>query len=186
MYDRWAVCADISCVHVCISFAGARNGHLETARAIPQQPHDNGAARLTWRQLQNVHDCQHLHCPGASSSGALKGGADIRCLKQRTKRAVLCCLQAYIDESISTCRFAQRVAMVSNTATVNEETDPTLVIKALRQQVRELKDQIKLLQACSQSYAYLNSCDHLHCIRPFPKACLHGCAPPAGSGSRYS
>jgi hypothetical protein len=62
-------------------------------------------------------------------------------------------LQAYIDESISTCRFAQRVAMVSNTATVNEETDPTLVIKALKQQVRELKDQVKLLQVC---YAHMH------------------------------
>jgi hypothetical protein len=39
--------------------------------------------------------------------------------------------------------------MVSNTATVNEETDPSLVIKALKQQVCELKDQVKLLQVCT-------------------------------------
>jgi kinesin family member 6/9 len=52
----------------------------------------------------------------------------------------------FLDESISTCRFAQRVAMISNTAVVNEETDPTLVIARLKQQVRELKEEIRLLQ----------------------------------------
>jgi len=32
-----------------------------------------------------------------------------------------------IDESISTCRFSQRVALVKNEAIVNEELDPKLV-----------------------------------------------------------
>ena len=32
-----------------------------------------------------------------------------------------------IDESISTCRFAQRVALIKNDATLNEELDPKLV-----------------------------------------------------------
>lgn len=31
------------------------------------------------------------------------------------------------QESISTCRFAQRVAMIKNEAVVNEELDPALV-----------------------------------------------------------
>jgi hypothetical protein len=33
------------------------------------------------------------------------------------------------QESISTCRFAQRVACVKNSAIVNEETDPMLIIR---------------------------------------------------------
>ena len=32
-----------------------------------------------------------------------------------------------IDESISTCRFAQRVALIKNDAMLNEELDPKLV-----------------------------------------------------------
>lgn len=32
-----------------------------------------------------------------------------------------------IDETISTCRFSQRVALVKNEAIVNEELDPKLV-----------------------------------------------------------
>ena len=34
-------------------------------------------------------------------------------------------------ESISTCRFAQRVAMVRNAAVVNEEADPALRLRLL-------------------------------------------------------
>ena len=51
-----------------------------------------------------------------------------------------------LDETISTCRFAQRVAMVKNTAVVNEELDPSLVIRRLRQEVRELKEELRLLR----------------------------------------
>lgn len=52
----------------------------------------------------------------------------------------------FVDESISTCRFAQRVAMVANRATVNEETDPRLVIAQLRQEVRDLQAEVALLK----------------------------------------
>lgn len=34
---------------------------------------------------------------------------------------------ALFQESISTCRFAQRVAMIKNEAVLNEELDPSLV-----------------------------------------------------------
>lgn len=57
----------------------------------------------------------------------------------------------HISESISTCRFAQRVAQIQNDAVVNEETDPKLVIAALRQQVRELKDQLAMAQGQGKS-----------------------------------
>ncbi len=37
--------------------------------------------------------------------------------------------KAQAEEGMSTCRFAQRVAMVSNAVKVNEEVDPQLVIR---------------------------------------------------------
>jgi kinesin family member 6/9 len=52
----------------------------------------------------------------------------------------------FLDESISTCRFAQRVAMISNKLSVNEETDPRLVIQRLKQEVWDLKAELQLLQ----------------------------------------
>uniref|UniRef100_A0A663LLN8 Kinesin-like protein n=1 Tax=Athene cunicularia TaxID=194338 RepID=A0A663LLN8_ATHCN len=48
-----------------------------------------------------------------------------------------------IDESISTCRFAQRVALIKNEAVLNEEIDPRLV--RLKKEIQELKDELALV-----------------------------------------
>lgn len=48
---------------------------------------------------------------------------------------------------MSTCRFAQRVALVRNEALLNEEKDPQQEISLLRADVRRLKQQIALLTA---------------------------------------
>ncbi|KAJ8604878.1 hypothetical protein CTAYLR_010413 [Chrysophaeum taylorii] len=50
------------------------------------------------------------------------------------------------DESISTCRFAQRVALVKNDATINEETDPAVAISRLKSQVATLKAEVAFLK----------------------------------------
>ncbi|XP_065061437.1 kinesin-like protein KIF6 [Rhopilema esculentum] len=49
-----------------------------------------------------------------------------------------------IDESISTCRFAQRVAMIKNDAILNEELDPKLVIERLKREIQQLKDELAM------------------------------------------
>jgi len=53
---------------------------------------------------------------------------------------------AQMDESISTCRFAQRVAQVKNAANVNEEVDPTLVIRRLKSEMAELQQEVVMLR----------------------------------------
>ncbi|NWZ91467.1 KIF6 protein, partial [Nesospiza acunhae] len=50
-----------------------------------------------------------------------------------------------IDESISTCRFAQRVALIKNEAVLNEEIDPRLMIIQLKKEIQDLKDELALL-----------------------------------------
>uniref|UniRef100_A0A7N4PLR9 Kinesin family member 6 n=1 Tax=Sarcophilus harrisii TaxID=9305 RepID=A0A7N4PLR9_SARHA len=50
-----------------------------------------------------------------------------------------------IDESISTCRFAQRVALIKNEAVLNEEIDPRLVIIRLKKEIQELKDELAFI-----------------------------------------
>lgn len=52
-----------------------------------------------------------------------------------------------VDESISTCTFAQRVASIKNNASINEELDPSLLIKRLKKEVAELRDELKLVSA---------------------------------------
>lgn len=45
-------------------------------------------------------------------------------------------------ESISTCKFAQRVAMIKQNAHINEETDPVILVRKLKAEVAQLKEQI--------------------------------------------
>ncbi|KAJ7340963.1 hypothetical protein JRQ81_004250 [Phrynocephalus forsythii] len=50
-----------------------------------------------------------------------------------------------IDESISTCRFAQRVALIKNEAILNEEIDPRLMISRLKKEIQELKNELAIV-----------------------------------------
>ncbi|KEG05715.1 kinesin, partial [Trypanosoma grayi] len=47
-----------------------------------------------------------------------------------------------LPETISTCRFAQRVAMIRQEARVNEEVDPHLLVRKLKAEVQQLRDQL--------------------------------------------
>lgn len=51
-----------------------------------------------------------------------------------------------LDETISSCRFAQRVAHISNRLEVNEEVDPKRLIARLKAQLRELKEELQVLR----------------------------------------
>jgi kinesin family protein 6/9 len=51
-----------------------------------------------------------------------------------------------IDESISTCRFAQRVALIKNSLLKNEAVDPALIIQKLKKENEELKAEIAFLK----------------------------------------
>ena len=52
----------------------------------------------------------------------------------------------HTNESISTCRFAQRVARVQNAAVVNEETDPKVVIQQLKSKMSALEQEVAFLK----------------------------------------
>ncbi|KPI83706.1 putative kinesin [Leptomonas seymouri] len=56
-----------------------------------------------------------------------------------------------VAETISTCQFAQRVAMIRQAPQVNIETDPVLLVKKLKMEVAQLKDEVAYLRA--------NGCD---------------------------
>ncbi|CUE69671.1 kinesin, putative [Bodo saltans] len=45
-------------------------------------------------------------------------------------------------ESISTCKFAQRVAKITQNAHVNEETDPVVLVRKLKAEIAQLKEQV--------------------------------------------
>lgn len=52
----------------------------------------------------------------------------------------------YLYESIFTCKFAMRVAMIKNTVRKNESTDPAIVIQRLKRENSALKAEIAMLR----------------------------------------
>ncbi|XP_058604704.1 kinesin-like protein KIF6 isoform X3 [Onychostoma macrolepis] len=56
-----------------------------------------------------------------------------------------------IGESISTCRFAQRVALIKNDALLNEELDPALLIVHLKKEIQSLKEELALVTGGQRS-----------------------------------
>lgn len=63
----------------------------------------------------------------------------------------------YTDESVSTCHFAQRVALVKNSASVNEEVEPEMVIQRLRAEVRRLREEVEFLSGKNDDDDSINS-----------------------------
>jgi len=51
-----------------------------------------------------------------------------------------------VEESISTCKFAQRVALIKNSAVVNEDLDPTLMIARLKGELSTMREEVAYLR----------------------------------------
>jgi kinesin family member 6/9 len=64
---------------------------------------------------------------------------------------------AHTEESISTCRFAQRVSLIKNVAVVNEDLDPLLMIRRLKSEVAALQNEVAYLKGESGEGALLNA-----------------------------
>lgn len=82
-----------------------------------------------------------------------------------------------LDESISTCRFAQRVAMIKNDVLLNEEIDPKLMIAQLRAEVQRLKDELAM--ATGQEYTGELTEDEMDRLQQMVKSYIEDADPEA-------
>ena len=71
-----------------------------------------------------------------------------------------------LEESLSTCRFAQRVACVSNAVRVNEEVDPQLVITRLKQARARARVCARACVTCVRACVRLRPCVRSHGASP--------------------
>ena len=53
---------------------------------------------------------------------------------------------AHSEESLSTCRFAQRVSLIKNKASINEDLDPLQLIRRLKAELLNLREEISFLK----------------------------------------
>lgn len=85
---------------------------------------------------------QHIPYRNSMMTSVLRDSLGGNCM---TTMIATCSIEKRnIDESISTCRFAQRVAMIKNDVMVNEELDPKLMIQKLKREVQSLKEELAL------------------------------------------
>jgi len=54
------------------------------------------------------------------------------------------CVQGLLEENISTLKFATRMMKVKNEAVLNSIVDPTLRIKRLEKDIRDLKQELAM------------------------------------------
>ena len=52
--------------------------------------------------------------------------------------------EPYLEETISTLKFATRMMKVQNEAKVNELADPMLLLKKYQREVRDLKQELRM------------------------------------------
>ncbi|XP_076801404.1 kinesin-like protein KIF6 [Clavelina lepadiformis] len=86
---------------------------------------------------------QHIPYRNSMMTSVLRDSLGGNCMT--TMIATVSVDKKNFDESISTCRFAQRVSMIKNEATLNEELDPKLMILKLKKEVQSLKDELSLV-----------------------------------------
>ncbi|KAJ1515875.1 hypothetical protein HMI56_007148 [Coelomomyces lativittatus] len=85
---------------------------------------------------------QHIPYRNSMMTSILRDSLGGNC--QTTMIATIATEQHLLEESISTCRFAQRVALISNRVSINEELDPYVLIARLKKQIAELKTQLAI------------------------------------------
>uniref|UniRef100_H2Z181 Kinesin-like protein n=1 Tax=Ciona savignyi TaxID=51511 RepID=H2Z181_CIOSA len=86
---------------------------------------------------------QHIPYRNSMMTSVLRDSLGGNCMT--TMIATVAVDKKNLDESISTCRFAQRVALIKNEATLNEELDPKLMILRLKKEVQGLKEELALV-----------------------------------------
>ena len=118
---------------------GAQGSTLNEAKYINSSLH---FLELVIISLQERQQRERRHVPYRNSmlTSVLRDSLGGNC--KTAMIATIHAEQSQTEESISTCRFAQRVAKVENKAVVNEERNPYAVIKSLRAELEKLRREL--------------------------------------------
>ena len=123
--------------------SGASGMTLSEARCINSSLHFLEMVIMALREKERSSR-QHIPYRNSMLTSVLRDSLGGNC--KTVMVATLSPDDAQSDETISTCRFSQRVALISNRLELNEEVDPKLLIARLKAEVRELKEQLQLLK----------------------------------------
>ncbi|CAG7828904.1 unnamed protein product [Allacma fusca] len=113
-----------------------------SGQLLTEARHINLALHYLEQVIVALSDSNRQHIPYRNSmmTSVLRDSLGGNCMTSMI--ATLSLEPGNVMESLSTCRFSQRVAQVTNAAMPNEELDPNLVIQQLKAEVKKLRDTI--------------------------------------------
>ena len=112
---------------------GARGQILREAKFINTSLHYLEMVIVALHERKKTKGRTHVPYRNSLMTSLLRDSLGGNCYT--TMIATVSAEKAQTEESISTCRFAQRVALVQNEAVINEEVDPASVIQRLKAEV---------------------------------------------------
>ncbi|TPP55710.1 Kinesin protein [Fasciola gigantica] len=129
-----------------VDLAGSERAHKSgiDGTTLTEAKYINLSLHYLEQVIVALSDKQRTHVPYRNSmmTMVLRDSLGGNCL---TSMIATCSLeQRNMQETISTCRFAQRVALIKNVAVLNEELDSHVIIIRLKQEVERLKADLAL------------------------------------------
>jgi len=134
-----------------VDLAGSERTHKTgaTGQLLRESKYINSSLHFLEVCIMALGDVQHgtrSHVPYRNSvmTSVLRDSLGGNC--KTSMIATLSAEKPQTEETISTAKFAQRVALVHNKAEINEERDPKLVIKRLKAEIKDLKSELSFLR----------------------------------------
>lgn len=128
-------------VHL-VDLAGSERlaNSTSTGQLFHEARHINLALHYLEQVIVALGEAHRSHIPYRNSmmTSILRDSLGGNCMT--TMIATISLENRNIMETLSTCRFSQRVALVTNAAVLNEETDPMLLIAQLKSENKRLKE----------------------------------------------
>lgn len=134
-----------------VDLAGSERVHKtnSSGQLLREAKHINSSLHFLEMVIVALHERstrgrQHIPYRNSMMTNVLRDSLGGNC--KTTMVATISAEKSNTEESISTCRFAQRVALVQNDALVNEEVDPAMLIKRLKAEVAALREEVAFLK----------------------------------------
>uniref|UniRef100_A0A1B6MHE8 Kinesin-like protein n=1 Tax=Graphocephala atropunctata TaxID=36148 RepID=A0A1B6MHE8_9HEMI len=144
-----------------VDLAGSERVHKtgEEGIVLEEARHINLSLHYLEQVIVALSDSSRTHVPyrNCTMTSALRDSLGGNCMTVMVANIAI--NKANLEETVSTCRFAQRVALVRNELLVNTEKDLSGENNQLREEIRQLRGQCSSLQAKVRELEQRDACE---------------------------
>jgi len=134
-----------------VDLAGSERNKYNTGQTLKESQHINVSLlylQMVINALQDKKENKRTHVPYRNSmvTSILRDSLGGNC-----KTIMIGTISPdQVEESLSTCQFAERVSLVTNTAYINEEAKPEAIIQDMKYKIQCLRNEVKYLKSMNQ------------------------------------